>query len=301
MKHKIMIRLCCLMLLILLPAQALGQTVVTSFYPIWLFTLNLTDGLADVEVRNLAAPNTGCLHDYQLQTADMKALADADAFLVNGAGMEAFLPMIYGAFPELPVIVAAEGIPLLGDGDAIEIGEEEDPEEVNAHLWLDAGRAIRMCVNLADGLARVMPEHADAIQANLEAYTARLQALDQTLREGLGTLSRRDIVTFHEAFPYFAEAYGLHVAAVVNREPGEPLTPVQLAQVTEAVRELGNIPLFVEPQYEDLSARTISAETGAPVYILDPAVTGPETDVPLDYYETVMLRNMETLQEALGD
>ena len=301
MKHKILIRLCCLMLLILLPAQALGETVVTSFYPIWLFTLNLTDGLADVEVRNLAAPNTGCLHDYQLQTADMKALADADAFLVNGAGMEAFLPMIYGAFPELPVIIAAKGIPLLGDGDAIEIGEEEDPEEVNAHLWLDAGRAIRMCENLAGGLAQVMPEHADAIQANLEAYTARLQALDQTLREGLGTLSRRDIVTFHEAFPYFAEAYGLHVAAVVNREPGEPLTPVQLAQVTEAVRELGNIPLFVEPQYEDLSARTISAETGAPVYILDPAVTGPETDVPLDYYETVMLRNMETLQEALGD
>ena len=76
---------------------------------------------------------------------------------------------------------------------------------------------------------------------------------------------------------------------------GETLTPSQMAALAVAIEELGKPPLFVEPQYEDLSARTISAETGAPVYTLDPAVTGPESDVPLDYYETVMLRNMETL------
>ena len=107
-------------------------------------------------------------------------------------------------------------------------------------------------------------------------------------------------MTFHEAFPYFAEAYNLQVVAVVNREPGETLTPAQLAQLTEVIRELGNPPLFVEPQYEDLSARALAAETGAPVFTLDPVVTGPENNVPLDYYETVMRRNMETLREALG-
>lgn len=290
-----------LSLFLLLPAQAVGQTVVTSFYPIWLFTLNLTEGVPDVEVRNLAAPDTGCLHDYQLQTADMKVLSGASALLVNGAGMEAFLPLLEQALPELPVIVAADNIPLLQDTDAREIGEAEEEEEVNAHLWLDAGRAVRMCENLAAGLKQVLPEHADAIQHNLEAYSERLLALDETIRAGLSDLPRREIVTFHEAFPYFAEAYGIRVAAVVSREPGDPLTPVQLAQITETVRELGNIPLFVEPQYDDLSARTISAETGAPIYTLDPVVTGPESDVPLDYYESVMLRNMETLQEALSD
>jgi len=93
---------------------------------------------------------------------------------------------------------------------------------------------------------------------------------------------------------------GLEVLAVVNREPGETLTPAQLSELVEVVRELNNPPLFVEPQYEDLSARTISAETGAKVYTLDPVVTGPEEDVPLDYYDTIMLQNMTVLQEALG-
>ena len=57
----------------------------------------------------------------------------------------------------------------------------------------------------------------------------------------------------------------------------------------------------MEPQYEDLSARTLSAETGSPVYSLDPVVTGPEENVPLDYYETVMLQNMNTLITALSE
>ena len=92
----------------------------------------------------------------------------------------------------------------------------------------------------------------------------------------------------------------LEVLAVVNREPGETLTPAQMAALAAAVVELGKPPLFVEPQYEDLSARTLSAETGARVFTLDPVVTGPEENVPPDYYETVMRENMRTLQEALG-
>ena len=287
--------------LLVLPCAALCETVVTSFYPIWLMALNLTRGLEDhVTVRNLAAPTVGCLHDYQLQTSDMKALSAADAFLVNGAGMEAFLPEITGALPALPVIEAAEGIGLLEDGGALEILDAEE-EEVNSHLWLDPARAIRMAENLAAGLIRLMPEDEDAVTANLEDYRSRLQALDAQLREGLQDLSRRDIVTFHEAFPYFAAAYGLNVVAVVNKEPGEVLTPAQMGVLVREIIRLGNPPLFVEPQYTDLSAETLARETGSSVYSLDPVVTGPETDVPLDYYETVMLQNMNTLIEALSD
>lgn len=287
--------------LLILPCLALSETVVTSFYPIWVMTLNLTRGLEDhVTVRNLAAPTVGCLHDYQLQTADMKALSSADAFLVNGAGMEAFLPEISNALPDLPVIEASEGIELLGDIGAVEIlGAEE--EEVNSHLWLDPSRAVRMAENLAAGLVRLMPGDEAAINTNLEDYRSRLESLDVKLREGLKDLPRRDIVTFHEAFPYFAAAYDLHIVAVVSKEPGEVLTPSQMAVLVREILRLGNPPLFVEPQYTDLSARTLSLETGSPVYSLDPMVTGPEENVPLDYYETVMLRNMNTLIEALSD
>ena len=73
-----------------------------------------------------------------------------------------------------------------------------------------------------------------------------------------------------------------------------------MGKLAEEIRALGNPPLFVEPQYEDLSARVLSSETGAPVYTLDPVVTGPEENPPLDYYETVMRQNMATLREALS-
>lgn len=287
--------------LLALPCLALGETVVTSFYPVWIMTLNLTSGLEDhVTVRNLAAPSFGCLHDYQLQPADMKALAAADAFLINGAGMEAFLPEITRSLPDLPVIEASEGIELLEDGSAVEILEAEEEGETNSHIWLDPLRAVRMAENLAAGLIRILPWDEAAITANLSDYRVRLEALDSQLRQGLKDLPRKDIVTFHEAFPYFAAAYGLNVVAVVNKEPGEVLTPAQLGELVREIRVLGNPPLFVEPQYTDLSAKTLSAETGAPVYSLDPIVTGPESDVPLDYYETVMLRNMDTLITALS-
>ena len=120
------------------------------------------------------------------------------------------------------------------------------------------------------------------------------------VREGLRDLPSRDIVTFHEAFPYFAASYGLHVVAVVNKEPGEVLTPTQMGTLAAEISRLGNPPLFIEPQYTDLSARTLAQETGASVFMLDPVVTGPEENVPLDYYETAMLKNMDTLIEALS-
>lgn len=286
-------------LLAVTPAAVLGETVVTSFYPIWIFTLNLTDGIDGIEVRNLAAPNTGCLHDYQLQTGDMKTLAEADVFMINGAGMESFLDTVFRTFTDLPVVTASEGIEFIAEADALQIGEAEEGEEVNSHVWLDAGNAVIMVGNIAKGLKEAFPQYAEKITANEENYILRLTELDTELKETLKDLPRNGIVTFHEAFPYFAEAYGLEVLAVVNREPGETLTPREMSALTETVRELDLPPLFVEPQYEDLSARILSEETGAAVFTLDPVVTGPETDVPLDLYEQVMRENRDTLLEAL--
>ena len=280
------------------PVFALAATAVTSFYPIWIFALNLTEGIDEIEVVNLAAPDTGCLHDYQLQTGDMKALAKADLFLVNGAGMESYLDVVRKDFPDLPVTVASEGIEFLAGQNAMEIGEAEE-EGVNSHIWLDAANAAAMSANLAEGLRNAFPQYADRITENETAYVEKLMALDAELREKLSGLKKNGIVTFHEAFPYFAKAYGLEVLAVVNKEPGETLTVKQMAELTEAVKALGLPPLFTEPQYEDLNARTLVQETGAQVYSLDPVVTGPEEDVPLDLYEQVMRQNAETLLEAL--
>lgn len=314
MKTKKLLAALLTLLIFLSPALASAETVITSFYPIYLFALNLTQGIDGITIRNLAAPNTGCLHDYQLSTGDMKVLNKADVFLINGAGMESYLTRVMDTFPKLPVVDASAGITLLTEDGMDEYvddhdhdHEEEDADdhghhhagEANAHIWLDAQNAIQMVDNLADGLISAMPQYEAQIEQNRADYVSRLTALDAELKATLADVPNKNIVTFHEAFPYFARAYGLTVAAVVNHEPGDALSPAQLAELVRTIRALDNPPLFTEPQYDDMAAQTISRETGAPIYTLDPVVTGPETDVPLTYYEDRMRENMQTLLVAL--
>lgn len=281
------------------PALASAQTVVASFYPIYLFALNLLEGVDGVEVSSLAEPTSGCLHDYQLQTSDMKALSQADVFLINGAGMEGYLEGVFDAFPALPVADASKGVTLLEDCTDHGHDDHDHDHNVNAHIWLDAGNAILMVTNLAEALINVLPSHAETIVANRDAYAARLTDLDAEIETALASLPRKDIITFHEAFPYFASAYGLNVAAVINRDPDDALSPRQLAELCKTVQALGAPPLFIEPQYEDMAAKTISRETGAPIFTLDPIVTGP-ADAALTHYEDTMRQNLAVLLQALG-
>jgi len=217
--------------------------------------------------------------------------------------MESYLDTVAAQFPNLLVVDASKNIPLLdsmGENEhAHKEGEDISAHEDNAHIWLDAANAILMVENLRDGLQTAFPEYAEVLAQNAAAYIQRLDVLDAELKAGLETLPQKEIITFHEAFPYFAHAYGLHVAAVVNREPGEALSPAQLAELTNLVRTLGAPPLFTEPQYPDLAARTLAAETGAKVYELDPLVTGPMDEGALYAYENGMRKNMQVLVQAL--
>lgn len=136
-------------------AQKDGQTtIVTSFYPMYVLTLNVTDGVDGVTVQNMAEQNVGCLHDYQLQTRDMVALEGADALVINGGGMEQFMDKVISLRADLPVIDASEGIEMFPsdeehDHDAH--GHDDHDELYNAHVWLDPNRAMIQVQNIAAG------------------------------------------------------------------------------------------------------------------------------------------------------
>lgn len=290
---------CFLSVLLLLPAFSLAETVVTSFYPVWLLALNLTEGVEGVEVINLTDPSAGCLHDYTLQNTDMAVLSAADALLINGAGMESFLPVITSAYPDLPVIDATADLPFLTEKDIVEIGDHEEGEEINAHLWLDPQRCSGMAANLAEGLMALLPDKSQQIADNLAAFSERLSVLDETLREGLAGIKRK-VIIFHEAFPYFAEACSLPVAAIVNKEPEDVLPTAQLVRIAELIKAEPELPLILKSAEPDPSVSTLVNETGVPVCELDPITSGPDNPL-LDYYETVMVQNMIILQKALEE
>ncbi|HIS50902.1 MAG TPA: zinc ABC transporter substrate-binding protein, partial [Candidatus Gallacutalibacter pullistercoris] len=274
--------------------------IVTSFYPMYIIALNITDRIEKVEVSNMAGQQTGCLHDYQLQNKDMKNLETADAFLINGAGMESFLDKVLEQMPQLPVINASEGISLLCSDEAHEHehdDHEHAEEEYNAHVWVSISNYIQQVETVTASLMELDPERAEQYRKNGDIYIEKLAALRDEMHQELDDLPNRDIVTFHEAFPYFAEEFNLHIAAVVNREPDSQPSAKELADAIRLIRETGVKAVFAEPQYSESAAQVISAESGATLYLLDPAATGEDDP---DAYLNAMKNNLEILKEALS-
>ena len=275
--------------------------LLASFYPIAIMALNITDGVEGVAVESMAQQQTGCLHDFQMTTADMKKAETADAFLINGAGMEGFLDKISDQLPELPVIDSSTGIPVIASGedhhhDGGE-GHDHDQEDYNPHLWVSITNCMEQVRNLSEGIIALDPEHEAEYRENTETYLEKLSALRDKMHSALDHVKNKDIITFHEAFPYFAEEFGLHIAAVINREPDSQPSAKELADTIRLVRETGVKALFVEPLYPETSADIIAAETGAQVYVLDPAVSG-EWDK--NAYLTAMESNLQVLEQALN-
>ncbi|MDO0824660.1 metal ABC transporter substrate-binding protein [Desulfosporosinus nitroreducens] len=262
-------------------------TIAASFYPMYIFTLNITKDIPNVNVVSLTKPTTGCLHDYAVTPDDMKNLEGAQILVINGAGMESFMDKVISQIPDLKVIESSQGIPLIqGDGD----------EGDNPHVWLSITDAITQVKTIGAQLASLDPAHASKYQENTQAYILKLEALRTKMHQTLDGVQQRNIVTFHEAFPYFAKEFNLNTVGVIEREPGSAPSAKELSETIEQVKSLEIKALFAEPQYPVKAADTIAKETGAKVYTLDPIVTGP---MEADAYINLMESNLITLQEAL--
>ena len=260
--------------------------IVASFYPMYIMAKNVVKDVPGVSVQNLTPPLTGCLHDYTVTTNDMKKLADAQVFVANGAGMESFLDKIIAQHPNIKIIQLAGGIPLIkGEGN----------EGDNPHLWVSISNAIIQVKNLGKAMEEFDPSHKEFYAKNTANYMAKLETLRQKMHSELASYKGRAIITFHEAFPYFAQEFGLNIAAVVEREPGSEPSAKELADTIELIKKNGILALFSEPQYPDSAAETIAKETGAKVYVLDPAVTGPDD---YDAYINIMEDNLKVLKLA---
>jgi zinc transport system substrate-binding protein len=262
--------------------------IVTSFLPMFIMAENVAGGVDGVTIKNLTVPRTGCLHDAALTTEDMKVLAEADIFVASGAGMEGYLDRVVAQFPKLKVIRLADGLPLLRDARG----------GVNAHVWVSPTGAMAEVRALIEGLAVVDPARAAAYRQNGAVYLAALEALRARMAAVLASRVRVPVVTFHEAFDYFAEEFGLDVAAVIEREPGTAPSARELAATIDLVRGRGIKILFVEPQYASDVARVIAEETGARIYVHDPAVTGAGDK---DAYLKAMEANLSVLKEVFPE
>ncbi len=270
--------------------------IVTSFYPIYIATSNIIDGVEDVTLTNLTSTEVGCLHDYQLTTANLMLLEKADILVINGGNMENFIDKAVNNCKNLNVINSSNGI--LEEHNESEKHNDKHNHEENAHIWVSISLYEKQVENICNELMKLDTKNSESYRKNADEYIARLEVLKSEVEVALCEIENNNIITFHEAFDFFAEEFNLNVVAVIEREPGTYPSAGELAEIIDKVNEVEAKAIFVEPQYSKTAANTISRETGVPVYNLDPIVSG---NFEKDAYEKIMRENLNILREALGD
>ncbi|MDQ1318440.1 MAG: Zinc transporter substrate-binding protein [Candidatus Poribacteria bacterium] len=271
--------------------------VLCSFHPIYVFAQNVVTNSKNVTLDCLLPPNTGP-HDYALTPGDMKRLAKADLFIINGLEVEEFLgKAVNEANPNLKVIDTSEGIKPIVTRGAEENLKADHHGKYNPHVWASPKSAIIQVRNIQKALSIADPANAVLYKSNADKYTVKLQAIANGLTKASKTFKNRKIVTFHDAFDYFARDFGLEVVDVIEVVPGQEPSAGEMANIVKKVKESGVSAIFSEPQYSEKVANVLAKEAGVSVYQLDPCHTG---DAKPDAYERAMRKNLDVLKKALG-
>ena len=231
-------------------------------------------------VATLISEPVSCVHDYALSVDQMRAVEQAKHIVISGAGLEEFMADV---LTSRAVIDASEGLALLPGEEG-----ESDP-----HTWLAPENMIAMTRTVEAALAAEYPQHAALFAENADIWCEKLDELQSYGEQHLADLSCRRLVTFHDGFAYFAQAFGLEIAASMEIEAGSEPSARELEEIISLLQDQ-NIPaVFTEINGTADAAELVSRETGCAVFSLDTAISSVN-------YLSAMTQNIDTIKEALG-
>jgi len=241
-------------------------------------------------------PKNGDVHTFAPKPSDIRAVAQARLVVMNGLGLDDWMEkMLTNASAAnttvLKLAVALPDVTLL-PGD--------DPGTQNPHLFMDVRYAKVYVERIRDALKRVDPAHAARYDANATGYLARLDALDAYVRQQVSKIpeANRRIVTFHDAFPYFAREYGITIVGVAVPAPGQDPSAGYTAQLVDAIRAARVKAIFSESQFPTRLVDQLRSETGVKVVadLYDDAIGDP----PVTSYEAIIRWDTAQLVKALS-
>ena len=273
--------------------------VVASFLPIQVFAANVIGTRENVILDSLIPPQGIEPHEFSMTPKDVAKLHEADVVIINGFGFEGWLmETINEVGAESILITASNGVtPIYYSGENPGENKGGHKGDINPHCWASPKAAMKMVQNITKGLSIADPAGALEYAKNAEAYLAQLEALDAQITAAVAGAPNRGIVTFHDAFDYFARDYGVKIIAAIETHPGQEPSAGELAGLVKLIRETNIKVIFAEPQYPKEVAEVIAKETNAEVLILDPYETGTFS---LDGYELAWQANLKNLVKALS-
>ncbi|MEM3064073.1 MAG: zinc ABC transporter substrate-binding protein [Candidatus Nitrosotenuis sp.] len=252
------------------PAQANPKIkVIASFYPLYEFSKNVGGQTADVSTFTPAGVEP---HDWEPSTGDLLELKEADVFVYNGAGMEPFVEKLLdsGEYQNVLFVETASQI------DLIKAEDDEHSEEhghdflYDPHIWLDPILAKRQVETIKNAMIQVDSVNAQHYEDNAAKYLAELDALDSKIRVDLSKCKKDTIVTFHTAFTYFANRYGIKTFALSGITPESEATATDLKNIVDFIKENDINVIFAEELIDPKLATALADDAGIQVLTLSP-------------------------------
>ena len=285
-------------------ASAANLNVVASFSIIADLAKNV--GGNRVEITTIVGPD-GDAHVYEPRPADAVSMGKADVILVNGLGFEGFLSrLVASSATTAPVVEVSRGVaPLnLSDepaGHAHPEAEAEHGSAFDPHAWQAIANAEIYVKNIADAFCAADKAGCATYTANSTVYLAKLQALDSDVKTAVAAIApeKRVIITSHDAFGYFENAYGLQFLAPEGMSTESEASAADVARLADQVKREKASAIFIENITDERLVRQIAAETGLTVggTLYSDALS--TADGPAATYIDMVRHNIETIKTAV--
>lgn len=271
--------------------------ITTSFYPVYICALNITDGAQNVTVTNLTENLTGCPHEYQVTPDNLKTISKSNILLMNGLEMEEFLENYLSGYSDLKIA----DISALAEIDAKEeeCEEEHDHEEeghhhhVNGHVWTNPELYMRQIDAMAVFLSEQDSENAAVYLANAQSYKQRVSEAAEKLPK---SLAGEKVIVFHDSLEYLCDYMGLDIVMTVEMDSDVPLSAGTVAQAVKTAKEQGVSMILCEKQFSDSAAASVAKEAGVDFVVLDSGVSG---DANKDGYINMLAENAAAFEKIM--
>jgi zinc/manganese transport system substrate-binding protein len=262
--------------------------IVASFSILGDFAKNVGGGR--VNVATLVGANSD-VHVYTPAPADAKRIADAKLVIINGLGLEGWLPrLVQSSGSKATIVTATANI------TPRKLGPHVDP-----HAWQDVANAKTYVANISQALGDAAPADAEFFRSNAQAYRAKLDALDDEIRLWIGQIpsERRKVISTHDAFGYFASAYGLQFVAPLGVSTESEASARDIASIITQIKTQKIPAVFLENISDPRLMGRIAAETGAGIggTLYSDSLTDEKGDAPT--YIDMVRHNIRAMRNAL--
>lgn len=256
--------------------------ILTSFYPIYIMTLNITNGVNNVEVSNMADKLNGCIHDYTLTTTDLKKFETANIFIENGAGLESFTDKIVNSYKDLKVIYAAQNVTNF---------IYSDDNESNSHIWLSIENYKNEVQTIASKLSEIDEANSGLYNANANQYIEKLNELQSKFKQL--DLSNKKAICLDESLEYLLKENNIDETLIETDHDQASISAELIKETISKMNSEGIKAIFIDKNDSDKLAKALQNETGAKIYVLNSGMNGEKN---LNSYIDLMNQNYEILK-----